>query len=126
MSHTQNCGNRPTIFVEIQKYAGWILGTTHPQAIKDHDSRPQISPTTTDRPMTAAAGQPLLPNNLSCKKPIDGITRIVGGQTAKNGEWDWIVQFPQVGCGGAVISKNWVITAAHCCKAVVEIGLDET
>lgn len=47
---------------------------------------------------------------------MDGITRIVGGQTAKNGEWDWIVQFPQIGCGGSVIAKNWVMTAAHCCE----------
>jgi len=57
-----------------------------------------------------------MPRDVQCKKPIDGITRIVGGQTAKNGEWDWMVQFPHVGCGGAVISKKWVITAAHCCQ----------
>ena len=41
--------------------------------------------------------------------------RIVGGQTTTESVWKWIVHFPDVGCGGTIISNNWVLTAAHCC-----------
>jgi uncharacterized repeat protein (TIGR01451 family) len=43
--------------------------------------------------------------------------RIVGGQDADVGEWPWQVRlsiFPGIGCGGTIISENWVLTAAHC------------
>ena len=35
-------------------------------ALKDAESRPQLSPTTTDRPMTAPPGRGLLPSNAMC------------------------------------------------------------
>lgn len=49
--------------------------------------------------------------------------RIVGGKGASFGEWPWQVLvrestwlglFTKNKCGGVLISKNYVVTAAHC------------
>jgi secreted trypsin-like serine protease len=42
--------------------------------------------------------------------------RIIGGvEVSQTNMWKWIVHFPDVGCGGTIISHNWVLTGAHCC-----------
>jgi hypothetical protein len=48
--------------------------------------------------------------------------RIVGGQEADPGEWPWQVALVRTGmdpgngqfCGGTLIARDWVLTAAHC------------
>ena len=43
---------------------------------------------------------------------------IVDGEKASEGQWPWQVHFRRSDgygfCGGAVLNKNWVISAAHC------------
>ncbi|XP_048017521.1 chymotrypsinogen A-like [Megalobrama amblycephala] len=44
--------------------------------------------------------------------------RIVGGEDATEGEWPWQVRIHahKYLCGGTLINKDWVLSAAHCFK----------
>uniref|UniRef100_A0A8D0BCH8 Peptidase S1 domain-containing protein n=1 Tax=Salvator merianae TaxID=96440 RepID=A0A8D0BCH8_SALMN len=44
-------------------------------------------------------------------------SRIVGGQSAADGSWPWqvsILKNSEHHCGGSLIDKQWVLSAAHC------------
>ncbi|XP_059902668.1 transmembrane protease serine 6 [Gadus macrocephalus] len=53
-----------------------------------------------------------------CDCGISQITsRIVGGVNSSEGEWPWQASLQDRGqhiCGGALVSDQWVVTAAHC------------
>ncbi|KAG5262874.1 hypothetical protein AALO_G00279900 [Alosa alosa] len=44
------------------------------------------------------------------------LNRIGGGQDARVGAWPWQVSLHRGdhSCGGSLITKDWVITSAHC------------
>ncbi|KAM4024012.1 serine protease 33-like [Anomaloglossus baeobatrachus] len=51
-----------------------------------------------------------------CGSPVFS-SRIVGGTDALDGEWPWQISLRQFGshiCGGTLISRQWVMSAAHC------------
>ncbi|XP_042329708.1 serine protease 27-like [Sceloporus undulatus] len=51
-----------------------------------------------------------------CGQPVNS-PRIVGGQASSDGAWPWQVSVLQSGyhiCGGSLIDKEWVLSAAHC------------
>uniref|UniRef100_A0A7N9C9A1 pancreatic elastase II n=1 Tax=Macaca fascicularis TaxID=9541 RepID=A0A7N9C9A1_MACFA len=65
----------------------------------------------------------LVAGALSCGVPTypPSVTRVVGGEEATPNSWPWQVslQYTSNGkwyhtCGGSLITKNWVLTAAHC------------
>ncbi|XP_022659037.1 serine protease 33-like isoform X3 [Varroa destructor] len=63
-----------------------------------------------------AATNSLMPT-VPCGKPSYREARIIGGAPAKEGQFPWQVilgRYRRAVCGGAVISPNFVVTAAHC------------
>ncbi|XP_062396187.1 chymotrypsin-like elastase family member 2A [Sardina pilchardus] len=65
----------------------------------------------------------LVASAYSCGKPAvpPTVSRVVGGQEATPNSWPWQISLQhQMGdvwfssCGGTLISRDWVLTAAHC------------
>jgi Trypsin len=69
----------------------------------------------------ALSSTALLAAETIAKKPINN-DMIVGGKAASGNKWPWqvfiVMQVPGTDnasvCGGSLISKSWVLTAAHC------------
>jgi len=72
----------------------------------------------TVRPATATAGPP--PGGCGTSNVPAG--RVIAGQNSKSGQWPWQVAINRNGyfrCGGTLIARNWVLTAAHCFDASI-------
>uniref|UniRef100_A0A671LTE9 Trypsin-3-like n=1 Tax=Sinocyclocheilus anshuiensis TaxID=1608454 RepID=A0A671LTE9_9TELE len=60
------------------------------------------------------------------KAPLN--TKIVGGQAAVQGSWPWQASLHRITsgshfCGGSLINKDWVLSAAHCFQRYEELRL---
>ncbi len=53
----------------------------------------------------------------TCGQPEVQQSRVIAGENATRGAWPWQILMlynGRPGCGGSLISPNWVVTAAHC------------
>jgi secreted trypsin-like serine protease len=55
-------------------------------------------------------------------KPLESVSRIIGGKEANAHSWPWQVMVTDgmIMCGAALISNEWLLTAAHCTEKLVQ------
>uniref|UniRef100_A0A3Q3M4G5 Transmembrane protease serine 9-like n=1 Tax=Mastacembelus armatus TaxID=205130 RepID=A0A3Q3M4G5_9TELE len=111
--------NFPGVYTRVSQYQSWITSqiTTDPPGFVPFmstgpDSDLNVTCPTLPPPVTF----PPLPTATLCGQAGFN-TRIVGGQEAAPGSWPWQVGLFGNGsllCGGTLINREWVLTAAQC------------
>uniref|UniRef100_A0A672KBU4 Trypsin II-P29-like n=1 Tax=Sinocyclocheilus grahami TaxID=75366 RepID=A0A672KBU4_SINGR len=63
-----------------------------------------------------------IPSAICGQAPLRDRNRIVGGEDTMAGDWPWQVSIHVIGfghhCGGTLITKDWVLSAAHCFQEI--------
>eukprot|EP00064_Thunnus_orientalis_P001410 superscaffoldBa00000095_g1413 len=131
--------NRPGVYSRITRLRNWILSHTDPSLVHDYSQYvPTVPVLNCSGNFQCSAsscigkvnpecdGVPDCPNqaderNCDCGvRPALGSQRIVGGVTARRGEWPWIgsLQYQRLHrCGATLIHSKWLLSAAHCFKS---------
>ncbi|XP_059486148.1 cationic trypsin-3-like isoform X2 [Neocloeon triangulifer] len=57
------------------------------------------------------------------------LTKIIGGRPSERGHWPWQVavlnKHKHAFCGGTLIARNWVLTAAHCVRKTLFVRIGD-
>ncbi|XP_047477044.1 proclotting enzyme-like [Penaeus chinensis] len=100
--------------------------TSRPRPVTVPTQRPQPLPPvpgTSPRPVPIQPIAEVAQPNFECGQPKIPTFRVVGGDESRRGQWPWVAAVWLHGpkktvfwCGGSLISKQYVLTAAHCTK----------
>ncbi|KAK7919664.1 hypothetical protein WMY93_010948 [Mugilogobius chulae] len=111
--------NLPGVYSRVSIYQSWI----NSHISSDQPGFVQFEMTTAPEP------EPTEEELLEPSAELCGITplntRIVGGEDASAGSWPWQVSLRRFGqhiCGGSLINREWIMSAAHCFSSTSTFG----
>lgn len=127
-------GRNPQVAASLrQKHCGTENGTPKvccPQSSSSFSGgpSPSISDQQNRNPTSSSSG-----DFSECGRSEKKDTRIVGGKNATLGDWPWMVGLsyrsptnpgPDFRCGATLISRQWVVSAAHCVRNIGNYEVD--
>ncbi|XP_022599093.1 uncharacterized protein LOC111220318 [Seriola dumerili] len=134
--------NLPGVYSRVSRYQSWInsfISSDKPGFVQFSSSGPDADssytcpglppPLITTTTTTAGPATPTDSPSTVSSAELCGITplntRIVGGEDAPPGSWPWQVSLQRFGghvCGGSLINREWVMSAAHCFSSTSTSG----
>ncbi|XP_077482265.1 uncharacterized protein LOC144092954 [Stigmatopora argus] len=127
--------NSPGVYTRVSSYESWInsnILSDKPGFMQfspigpDSDSTymcPGLPPPVTETPAPTENPESII-SNVICGRPKQK-TMIVGGGDAQAEIWPWQASLQNFGghiCGGSLINREWVLSAAHCFPSISTFG----
>merc|ERR1712038_279965 len=106
-SNTMYIPNRSIVF-SILASSSWLIGTTQSSSLRSSNQHP---PPSKEGPMERQTKE--------MGTFMGGHGRIVNGDIAPRDLYPWFAAFDEPGCGGSLITSEFVLTAAHCVNSFV-------
>merc|ERR1712176_1571437 len=98
---------------DIGHHYDWIVEKTQKADEEDENDQDED-----DQDEEEQSGD-LIPEGVMCTETFlhaDEMSRVINGAEVVPNSWNWYAYF--FGCGGTILSREWIVTAAHCPQIV--------